>query len=343
MENRTLNQDELDLLLRGAREHETLDGRDDTELARTGPSRAAGMDASGATALRRSREDAIEQGQEVPEASMTLLEQLQSQVADQWSRMLEKRLKAPTQVRLLECQVCEYGEYVLGLDRPTTFQAIRVEPLSQVMALEIPPSVIFPLIDRLLGGGLRNDPIMRRPLTEIELRLLRRLTEWLLQSMAVAWSDSVRLTTSVESVDCNPRTVRCFSPSTRLVVCHFELDMRHARGPIRIAFAADSIAELETLAHGSRRGAIVSDLRFGAQGIRVFDDHAELAVVVAEMTCSVSQLADLQVGDLIQTDSPASARVQVRVDDETVYLARPGQYHGKRAFRIEQRVLDESG
>jgi flagellar motor switch protein FliM len=343
MENRSLNQDEVELLLRGAQSRSLWEPHDEGEPVRAATGRPTGIDVTDVASLRCTHEEAIERRSEVPEASLKLLEQLQRQVADQWSLMLEKRLKSPTQVRLLECHVCEYGEYVLGLERPTTFQAIRVEPLSQVMALEIPPSVIFPLIDRLLGGGLRNDPIMRRPLTEIELRLLRRLTEWLLQSLVAAWADSMRLTTSVESVDCNPRTVRCFAPSTRLVVCHFELDMRHARGPIRMAFAADSIAELEALAHGSRRGAIVSDLRFGAQGIRVFDDHAELAVVVAEMMCSVSQLADLQVGDLIQTDSLASARVQVRVDDETVYLARPGQYHGKRAFRIEQRVLDESG
>ncbi len=53
------------------------------------------------------------------------------------------------------------------------FQFAAAEPLEGNLILDINPSILYPIIDRLLGGGRDPTPITRRPLTEIELRWSR--------------------------------------------------------------------------------------------------------------------------------------------------------------------------
>ena len=68
------------------------------------------------------------------------------------------------------------------------------------MCLEISPLIIYPIIDRLLGGSSSALFIPQRPMTLIELRLIRRITD-----RAFHWLGSPR---SGERAD--PCSVRAF-------------------------------------------------------------------------------------------------------------------------------------
>ena len=58
------------------------------------------------------------------------------------------------------------------------------------MCLEINPLILYPIIDRLLGGSTAEMFIPQRPLTEIELRLVPRIIDRVLTNLAEAWRTS---------------------------------------------------------------------------------------------------------------------------------------------------------
>src|SRR6185503_7280077 len=96
-------------------------------------------------------------------------------------------LRSIVEVKLTSVDQLTYGEFVFSLENPTCFNLLRADPLEGNLILDINPSILYPIIDRLLGGGRDTGPISRRPLTEIELRLVSRITGLFLKELQHAW------------------------------------------------------------------------------------------------------------------------------------------------------------
>ena len=90
-------------------------------------------------------------------------------------------LRSIVEVKLTSVDQLTYSEFVFSLENPTCFNLLRAEPLEGNLILDINPSILYPIIDRLLGGGREPGPLARRPLTEIELRLVSRITNLFLE------------------------------------------------------------------------------------------------------------------------------------------------------------------
>ncbi len=90
---------------------------------------------------------------------------------------LSALLRTIVEVKLTSVDQLTYSEFVFSLENPTCFNLINAAPLEGQLILDINLSILFPIIDRLLGGGSDPAPPIRRPLTEIELRLVSRITD----------------------------------------------------------------------------------------------------------------------------------------------------------------------
>src|SRR5215213_7237762 len=121
---------------------------------------------------------------------------------------LSALLRTIVDVKLTSVDQLTYSEFVFSLENPTYFNVLRAEPLEGNLILDINPSILYPIIDRLLGGGKEAGPVARRPLTEIELRLVSRITNLFLQEMRKAWENVVVLDLGVERVESNPQLVQ---------------------------------------------------------------------------------------------------------------------------------------
>ena len=90
---------------------------------------------------------------------------------------LSALLRTIVEVKLTSVDQLTYSEFVFSLENPTCFNLINAAPLEGQLILDINLSMLYPIIDRLLGGGSEPAPPLRRPLTEIELRLVSRITD----------------------------------------------------------------------------------------------------------------------------------------------------------------------
>src|SRR5215471_5484914 len=106
-------------------------------------------------------------------------------------------LRSIVEVKLTSVDQLTYSEFIFSLENPTCFNLLRAEPLEGNLILDINPSILYPIIDRLLGGGRDPGPIARRPLTEIELRLVARITTIFLEQLRHAWENVLDLKLAV--------------------------------------------------------------------------------------------------------------------------------------------------
>ena len=110
----------------------------------------------------------------VGKEQMRALQTLHEGFSRNFAASLSGLIRSMVDVRLVGVDQMTYSEFVFGLENPTCFNVLRAAPLEGNVILDINPSVIFPLLDRLLGGGKEKSPQLRRPLTELEMRLVNK-------------------------------------------------------------------------------------------------------------------------------------------------------------------------
>src|SRR5512135_1047450 len=84
---------------------------------------------------------------------------------------LSAYLRAFVDVNLSSLDQISYSAFLKSLPDPTLFASLGMRPLDGNIALELNPSLVFPMIDMILGGPGRALS-ENRNLTEIELNII---------------------------------------------------------------------------------------------------------------------------------------------------------------------------
>ena len=147
---------------------------------------------------------------------------------------LSALLRTIVELKLTSVDQLTYSEFVFSLENPTCFNLINAAPLEGQLILDINLSLLFPIIDRLLGGGSDPGTVVRRPLTEIELRLVSRITDLFCSEMKHAWENVLELNLSIDRVESNPQLVQIVPPNEVVVLISFELTIGDARGMMNL-------------------------------------------------------------------------------------------------------------
>ena len=274
----------------------------------------------------------------VSKDQMRSLESLHESFARNLGASLSSFLRTIVEVRVATTEQLTYSEFIHSLPNPTNFNLLTCEPLEGQMCLEISPLIIYPIIDRLLGGSSNEMFIPQRPLTLIELRLIAKITDRALSELTEVWSSLVAVKFSLSETESNPHLVQIVAPNEVVVVIGLELRMGPRAGTMSLCIPFNVIepvmSKLATqgwLAY--RRSHAIEDQ--SEKIIKRLDSaKIELRACLAESAISVKELLALQPGDIIQTTKPANEEVLVRIEGKNKFAARVGKHKQNRAIKI---------
>ncbi len=320
-----LDQAEVDALLAAA-------GSGDLEQM-SGPSASPGSEPKEVSAYDFKRPERVSKDQ------MRALEGIHEGFARNLGASLSGFLRTIVEVRVATAEQLTYSEFIHSLPNPTNFNLLNCEPLEGQVCLEISPLIIYPIIDRLLGGSTAELFIPQRPLTIIELRLVRRITDRALACLTEVWSNLVTVQFALAEVESNPQLVQIVAPNEVVVVMGFELKMGSRAGTMSLCIPFNVIEPVmgRLAAQGwvaYRRKASVEDQTEHIVKA-LAEAKVELQAYLAETAITVNDLLHLQPGDIIQTAKPASDPVVVQAEGKNKFLARLGRHKGNRAVRID--------
>jgi flagellar motor switch protein FliM len=248
-------------------------------------------------------------------------------------------------VKVASCEQMTYSEFTSGLPNPTSFNLVSAEGLEGQMCLEISPLIIYPIIDRLLGGNTQDLFIPQRPMTLIESRLISNVTSRGLSALSEAWANVRQLQFTVATTESNPQLVQIVPPNEVVVVIGFELKLTTRAGTMNLCIPYNVIEPVMEQLSSQSWFASSKHQRSKEVETRITQtlSTAPLRVMgmLAETTITVKDLLHLSVGDLIVTEKAASKPAVVLVEGERKYMAHLGQYHGKRALKIIRPMTAE--
>ncbi len=274
----------------------------------------------------------------VSKDQMRSLENLHEVFARNMGASLSAYLRTIVDVKLSSVEQLTYSEFIMSLPNPTCFNLLSAKPLEGEVVLEINPSIIFSIIDRLLGGGKDAAAPPDRPLTEIELGIVRRIIHRSLDQLQSVWARIKQIQFSLVETESNPQLRQIVPPNEVVVLISFEITMGEASGsmnlcipfmvvePIMPAFAIQNLFTVARGHHSASHGESIRDA--------LVDSQLDCVVHLAETTMTTRQLLGLKVGDVVQTLKPSNSTLLMNVRGRPKYRGMPVLYRGKRALRI---------
>jgi len=271
---------------------------------------------------------------------MRALQSMHEGFSRNFGAALSALLRSIVEVKLTSVDQLTYSEFVFSLENPSCFNLLVAEPLEGNLILDINPSILYPIIDRLLGGGKESTPASRRPLTEIELTLVSRISDLFLIELKDAWENVLPLDLRVVRVESNPQLVQIVPPNEVVVLVSFELAIGDVRGMINLCIPFNSIERISNkltanswFAYGSSEATPESKAALGGHLDKA---QVELDVILAETKISMEELLDLRVGDVITTEKDSRTPLQVNVNGTPTFQAFAGAFKGRKAIQIER-------
>ncbi len=251
---------------------------------------------------------------------------------------LSSFLRTIVEVKLSSCEQMTYSEFIAGLPNPTSFNLLSAEPLEGQICFEISPLIIYPIIDRLLGGTNQELFIPQRPLTAIENRLISKVIDRCIDSLQEAWATVAELTFALSGSESNPQLVQIVPPNEVVVVVGLEMRMSNRAGTMNLCIPYAVIEPLmDALAAQSWFSAPKNKTgeRY-EQSIRGQLRQAPLdtSAILAETTITMRDLVELSVGDIITTEKNVASPSVMYVEGEPKLLVELGQHRGNRALRV---------
>jgi flagellar motor switch protein FliM len=324
-----LDQSEIDALL--AAVSTTEDGQ------ATGPASAA----QGAPAREVSVYD-FKRPERVSKDQMRALQAIHESFARNFGASLSAFLRAMVETRVATAEQLTYSEFIHSLPSPTCFTLLSAPQLSGQLCLEISPLIVFPIVDRLLGGTNTDIFIPQRPLTAIEMRLVSRIIDRALRCLSEAWSDLVEVTFEVAGSESNPHLVQIVAPNEVVVVIGFEIKVGARAGTMSICIPFNVIepvigklATQSWLAY--TRGTTSSDqLRCVTRNLRLAP--VGVTAYLGQTRMTVMDVLSLAPGDTIRLEKLVGTDFILQVRGRTKFAGQLGQLRGNKALQITRRA-----
>jgi flagellar motor switch protein FliM len=278
----------------------------------------------------------------VSKDQMRALENLHEGFARNFGAALSGFLRTIMEVKVGNIEQMTFSEFTQSLPNPTCFNLLTCDPLEGNMCLEISPLIIYPVIDRLLGGSNADLFIPQRPLTAIEQRLVNKILDRAMGNLREAWSNVEDIDFQPEQMESNPALVQIVPPNEVVVVVGFELKMGGRSGTMSLCIPYNVIEPVvDKLSNQTweqyKRHSNDEQLRHRVAG-RLESSKLPIGVELATTSIKLHDLMNLQEGDLITTEKPASRPITLNVDGKRKFIGQLGQHKGNRAFKVDRPI-----
>ena len=250
---------------------------------------------------------------------------------------LSAYLRSYLTVNLVSVEQLSYGEFLEGLPSPTCITSLSLKPYEGNAVLELNPSIIFPVLEMLLGGNGKNPAVVQREITEIEQSLLDALFRIILHDLTEAWKGVTSIDFKIESMEKEPQLLQVLAPNEAVVAVGIEVRTGDSTGMMNMAMPAIIIKMMRQKfeQQWSVRKAESSEAEQERMLGFLCDAVVELDSRLEGARFSVEDFLSLEEGDLVMFDHPLHRSVDGIINGKVKFKGQLVRVGNNKAFRIE--------
>ncbi|MDR1612056.1 MAG: flagellar motor switch protein FliM [Planctomycetota bacterium] len=271
------------------------------------------------------------------------IEMMHEVLARNLGASLSAYLRTIVEVKLASVEQLTYQEFLMSLPNPTCFNLLKCEPLDGSIVLEINPSIVFPILDKLLGGGHGDQIIPDREMSDIEWRLISHVTTETLTFLHDCWKPIMDIDFHVTGRESNPMLMQIVPPNEVVILVCFEIKMGDASGMLNLCIPFPVIepkigdfSTIQTWFQTRRTSDAKAEQAKLNEGIKFAGLKA--VVYIAKSRISMKELLRLKPGDLIMTRKDVGEPLLMTIGDRPKFWVYPGQHRHYKAARIDREA-----
>ncbi|KEA46086.1 flagellar motor switch protein FliM [Campylobacter mucosalis] len=279
----------------------------------------------------------------VSKEQLRAIKGIHDKLARNLASQISSVMRSIVEIRLHSVDQMTYGEFLMSLPSPTSFNVFSIKPLDGNCILEINPSIAFPMIDRLLGGNGENFETSRE-LTDIEINLLDAVLRMIMQRLKESWAMITDMYPNVEAKESSPNVVQIVSQNEIVIMVVMEIIVGNSSGMINICYPVIYLEPiLSRLANRDIMLGETSAKKSRNKELKTLIGRAEILyeAILGKTVISVNEFLDLKEGDILRLDRGADDKAIVSIDKKEVFLAEVGLHRFRKSIKIEQLIRSD--
>lgn len=273
----------------------------------------------------------------IPKEQLRSIHLMHDFVARNLASSLGAYLRAYVTVNLVSVEQLSFGEFLNNLPTPTCLSSIGMRPMDGNAVLEMNPSVVFPVLDMLLGGTGAATEGEPREVTDIEQSIFEGVVRVILHDLSEAWAPVAEIEFSVEATETQPQLMQILSPNEAIVAIGFEITMGEARGMMNFGIPSIQLKmmgpKFDQQWSPKRRGSSAKDRNQMMRLVRRIPVDAEVRLEGASLR--IEELLGLGPGDVVSLGIPVRRPAEVQVNGRRKFTGRLVAAGQTRGLAIE--------
>jgi flagellar motor switch protein FliM len=254
---------------------------------------------------------------------------------------LSAYLRSYLTVNLVSVEQLSYAEFLDGLPSPTCIVSLGLSPYDGNGVMELNPSLVFPILEMLLGGTGKSSGTIQRDITEIEQKLLDGLFRIILHDLREAWKGVTAVEFTIEAMETEPQLLHLLAPNEAVVSIGVEVRIGESVGMMNIAMPSIVIKMMRQ--KFDQQWSVRKTHANAAEQVRVLrmlrEGTLELEARLEGPTLTIGDLLKLSEGHVLIFDYPLERPVELLVNGTHKYRAQMVSTGIKRACQVEQPRL----
>src|ERR1700728_2864680 len=235
-----------------------------------------------------------------------------------------------------------FGDYLNSIPLPAILGVFKAEEWDNSGLLTVNSSLIYSIIDVLLGGRRGQSPIRieRRPYTTIETNLIKRMIEVVLADAELAFRPLSPVKFNIERFETNPRFAAISRPANAAILVRLRIDMEDRGGTIELLLPYATIEPIRSVLLQMFMGE-----KFGRDSpweghLATEISQAKIAVdaVLYEAQLPLRLIMKPEARDTMMLELKTDAPVIVRCGNVTLSEGRMGRVGDRVAVRVAKTL-----
>ena len=302
-------------------------------------------DGDGALALRVKEYD-FRTANRFPKEQMRTFHVVFETFSQLFANRLSSVLRVSCECEVLSIEECSYSEFNNSLPAPVVLAIMEAPPMYGSLIVQMSPEFAYMLISRLFGGISSGDNL--KQFTEIELALVERVLRQAVSVFDEAWDKVIELSTQIDRIETSSQFAQITAPNEPVAVIIVNITMGEETGLMSICIphtAIEPIAQqLNTRMWYS--GAIRDDGRGVERAAiltgKLMETPIPLTAFFDQTSATVSDIVNLQTGDVIKLDHGVDQPLTIRVQHIPKFRAMMGTLGSRYALQIVDIIKEEN-
>ncbi len=265
------------------------------------------------------------------------IEMMHEAFARHFGADLSAYIRTIVEVSVTSVRQMTFSEYVEKIPTPTSIAVFSLEPLKGMAVFEINPSIIFPIIDRVLGG--KGTAISKpRELTDLEQSIVSKIIEKAFVNLKDAWHRIVEFEPEIKARETNPQFIQIVAPNEMCLNLNFEIKIKEHVGAMSMSIPY-MVIEPVLFKLSAKQWFTLTKEELSVEAREILDEKVKntwipISVNIGSAKVKIKDIINLKPGDIIKLETNKKDDVLVLAENKPLFYAKIGVKGKKKAVKI---------